>query len=431
MKKYYILLLTILALASCKNDVDEIWGKLPTEREKEKRDKLSQTLISSENGWKVSYYTDPRFFGAYNFIMKFDGKKVHMQGDELFPGGVHSSLYSVTPIQGPTLVFDTYTIISQLADPMMYVAGSGLNGDNEFVWHSTAPTNDTIVFKGKKSGSRIEFIKFDGNWNEYFNNIKTITQQYTTGTMDRFFKEVVMEDGTSLLLCGYDATKRTINPIIPIRPDSIVQVVNGVNVTETGITFHDPIDFNGKKIQNIGFDAASGNFKVTDPGINAFIRPISEPEFVFTNANKEVLNNGEMYQFVTLDSQLSEIATRIANKIDNFYGLYLHPLGAASGHYITFFYISPQDELELGAYVKINTTKDSRRSDRLLIKPPLSITVGGDFASAVRSECLEFTRAIVGEGRQGRNYIVIPQEDDNYLLGCSDANTSFSLSLVR
>lgn len=434
--KYYILLLSILALTACKNDVDQIWDDLPSVRAEKARKELSNVLTSSENGWIVAYYTDPTNFGAYNFLMKFDGENVDMQGDELFPKGVHSSLYSVSNIQGPTLVFSTYNIISQLADPLMFVPGSGLNGDNEFVWQSTEKDKNTITFKGKKSGSVIKFIRYNGNWNQHFQDIQKMTDLYTTGSMDRYFKELVMEDGSQILLCGYDAVKRTINPVIqlprviptPETSDSIVQVINGVNITTTGINFHDPFKVSNQYVQNLVFDESTGYFKVADEGVNAFVRPVDEPtNIVFNNSNTKVLNNKETYQFMALDSRLSQIESRIGAKISNYYGVYLHPLDALTGHYISFLYVK-NNALSLGAYVKINTTKNQQRSDKVLLKSALSITVGGEFASLVKDDCIEFIKTIVGDDRKGRNYIVIPQEDGNYTLGCSEANVSFTIA---
>jgi len=438
---YYILLFSVIIFTGCKNDVDDIFGELPTERVTKEIAELQETLKSSTGGWQVTYFTDPDYYGAYNFLMRFDGKNVIMQGDELFTEGEHTSLYSVTPIQGPTLNFDTYTIISQLADPMLYEYGSGLRGDNEFVWHATSANKDTIYFRAKKSRSEVKFVKFNRDWNEYFNNIQLMTNNFSKGEMDRFFKQLTMEDtGTQILLNGYDATKRTMNPLFPYKDqhgqDSIVQIVNGVGVTENGISFYYPMEVDGKNVQNLAYNEALTRFDVSDPGVNGYVTSVREPDFLFVDANLKVLNTGVDYRVSSSCAEINTLIKDMNEKLRNgaditmYRGsIYFYAPQVGSGHSIHILYVF-EGYLYSAASVRIPYSKSTQRSDKITIRRPsgTAIPVEGDYADLVREEMEQLVRLISNDNsRTGADYIVIPQEDGSYMLGGCDANIFFSL----
>ncbi|MCF0194445.1 MAG: DUF4302 domain-containing protein [Bacteroidaceae bacterium] len=165
MKKIFPILLALLALGACKNEVDNIFGDSAAERLNKTQAKYEQMLVASQYGWAFEYYpTSSGDDGALLYALYFDKDgSVTVAGDPWTSGKVKSikSCWDIITDNGPTLSFSTYNeLIHQFSDPMD--DGSGYEGDYEFsfVYSNTENPDSVIMLKGKKRGlySRLKMI---------------------------------------------------------------------------------------------------------------------------------------------------------------------------------------------------------------------------------------------------------------------------------
>ena len=177
MKKIFPILLVLLALSACKNEVDNIFGDSAAERLNKTQAKYEKMLVASKYGWAFEYYpTASADDGALLYALYFDKDgSVTVAGDPKKTGNVKSitSCWDIITDNGPTLSFSTYNdLIHQFADPMD--DGSGSEGDYEFsfVYSTTEDPDSVIMLKGKKRGlySRLKMIDEDLSPEEYLND---------------------------------------------------------------------------------------------------------------------------------------------------------------------------------------------------------------------------------------------------------------------
>ena len=159
-----ILMLSLLLVAigcDSEDDSSSVFGENPTARQNEQQSELKNALVSSEFGWKMTYFTDdPRYtntdqqLGGWTFIMRFDEDgQVSMISDysseTLTP---KQSMYDITIGSTTKLVFSTRNWISFLADsgnyPTSALEGYGYKGDNEFLYYGKE--GEDLVFRSNR-----------------------------------------------------------------------------------------------------------------------------------------------------------------------------------------------------------------------------------------------------------------------------------------
>ncbi|MFD2967021.1 DUF4302 domain-containing protein [Sphingobacterium bambusae] len=162
MKFRYILLallLPVFVFNSCKRETDRIFEENATVRVNEAIRETYEVLQSNKGGWMMKFYpSDNQEFGGYTIFTKFlSNAQVSIASDPI--AGVQTSSYSVVQESGPVLTFDGYNkSIHWFSEPGMDNGGigaddTGMKGDFEFI--VLKATADSVVLKGKKSGSRI------------------------------------------------------------------------------------------------------------------------------------------------------------------------------------------------------------------------------------------------------------------------------------
>ena len=112
MKKIYLILLAVLGMTvtSCLMEEKELFDKTPAERMDSFLDEYHQLLASAENGWLLQYYPEEeQSYGGYAYVVKFTNSDatVWFQLDDDISTPV-TSLYKMTPDDGPVLAFDMY-----------------------------------------------------------------------------------------------------------------------------------------------------------------------------------------------------------------------------------------------------------------------------------------------------------------------------------
>lgn len=163
MKKiFYIALLSILSLGCSKEKTDLVFGEAPEERISEELAKWKTALVSAPNGWIAGMGTSAS--GGFGYYMKFtEDDKVLMYSDLVkeFAVSPETSTYRLKWGMKGTLIFDTYTYLSVLQDPVPDVAGgapgAGFQSDVEFEFIRLS--GDSAIFSGKKYQNPLVLIK--------------------------------------------------------------------------------------------------------------------------------------------------------------------------------------------------------------------------------------------------------------------------------
>ncbi|HOZ78281.1 MAG TPA: DUF4302 domain-containing protein, partial [Ferruginibacter sp.] len=120
MKKYFLGLcgLVLLAVSSCRKvDDSSVFGQSPDQRINETLAKYQAQLSGAQYGWKGIVATNEG--GNFTFYFSFnDSNRVKMLSsfDSVSATVLKESSFRLKALQQPSLLFDTYSYIHQLAD---------------------------------------------------------------------------------------------------------------------------------------------------------------------------------------------------------------------------------------------------------------------------------------------------------------------------
>lgn len=242
MKNIFLVVLCsalVIGTTSCKKEQDDIFDKSSADRLQETARDYTNLLRSSANGWAMEYFPNEVSAGEI-FLMKFEKDSVlvtcqskNVNGNEYTED---ISAWEVITDNGPVLSFDTNNkIIHTFSDPGQN--GTGFGGDYEFMLLRTIDNGNTLVLKGKKTGTYIEMTKLeDGEFGKsYFNRLTE---------MDRaLFYNV--PNGFDLLVGGKRYTcingSTHVFGIVPENGDYISDIVNEPFIlTAKGLKLYKP-----------------------------------------------------------------------------------------------------------------------------------------------------------------------------------------------
>lgn len=278
MRKIYNILfalLSVVALAACSNDVDEVFDKPSAQRANEAVAEYKTVLCSAENGWLMKYYPKENTqYGGYNVLLKFDESGNVTAMSDVYGSDVEAtSHYTLGQSAGIVLSFDEYNkVFHFFSDPVNPAGvgknGKGMEGDLEFRVLTATP--DSVVMLGKKRGAKIVMTPMakDTSWGE------TIDQFGDLADEMNFPKYSCEVNGASYLAT---TSYRTIT-FTRLDADEDL-VTEPYIVTDKGIEFYEPISLNGVSISgfnyvggdNFEFDSADGSIKMF-----GIVPPISE-----------------------------------------------------------------------------------------------------------------------------------------------------------
>lgn len=156
--KAFIAFGAIAMFASCSSDnFESKFDENPTERFENRKKDLTNDLLSSEFGWKATYFTNDQKYGGYTHLMKFkDATNVEMISDfdlDSYNGlKAIESEYKIGWSTTVSLMFNTPNHIHMLANNQIAPGkkGKGFEGDFEF------------LFKAK-NGLDLDFITVRSN----------------------------------------------------------------------------------------------------------------------------------------------------------------------------------------------------------------------------------------------------------------------------
>ncbi|NGM64602.1 DUF4302 domain-containing protein [Sphingobacterium sp. SGR-19] len=163
----FTFLLPVLLITSCKREQDRIFEENASVRMTEAIANAYEVLQGNEAGWVMTYYpSDNQEFGGYTIFTKFiSNAQVTMVSDAIESS--ETSTYSVIHDTGPVLSFNGYNkAIHWFSEPGMDngrigADDTGMKGDFEFI--VLKATADSVVLKGKKSGTEVVMLPLSGD----------------------------------------------------------------------------------------------------------------------------------------------------------------------------------------------------------------------------------------------------------------------------
>lgn len=234
----------VLGLSSCSlHDDTELFGEPAAERLEKAVAADKALLESASNGWELHLWTGKEYSaGGYTYFMKFANDKVTVSSDIAPANMKTTSSYDVISDQGPVLTVNTYNeVFHYLAEPSMD-DDDGEQQDYEFVIMRT--TNDSIYLRGKKWGNHMVMTRVaeSTSWEDEINKI----QQMDEGLM-RTFSLVEGNDTLGGVSLGDDR-------ILTYTDKSGYKKIP-YYVSTKGITLLQPLEVNGKALQELNYDA--------------------------------------------------------------------------------------------------------------------------------------------------------------------------------
>ncbi|MEI2271001.1 DUF4302 domain-containing protein [Sphingobacterium sp. ML3W] len=272
---FFLLLLPAFWISSCKRDDDRIFETNATVRMTEAVQQAYTVLQANKAGWMMKFYpSSNQEFGGYTIFTKFISKEEVSVASDPF-SGFKTSTYSVNPESGPVLSFDGYNKnIHWFSEPGKDNGGigaddSGMRGDFEFI--VLKATADSVVLKGKKSGSHLVMLPLKGT------EFESMSKAYQEAASK--FKEFEIYQletaGNKIVELGYDPTMRVFsNPSDPSAKDMSFRVVPG------GLEFYEPYTIAGKAVDRVDFVAPTSTYPYgyyTDKDKTLKIIPVPTP----------------------------------------------------------------------------------------------------------------------------------------------------------
>ena len=304
MKKILFVFFLATFVSCQKNEPEDLFGKTPAERFEQNKNELLTALTSSEQGWKLSYFTNSETFGGYTLLMKFDRNgRVEMTSDIGEEFGSTQSQYTIQEAQGTLLVFSTYNHIHKLADPQnpSDLNGKGLEGEFQFIYYGKE--GNKLKFRTQRKDTE-QFVYFEPATAQEWSTIQNLwgsIEALESEPIRHYFKVTAngnVENYSLSLSHRYLTLTSTSNSGKVLK--------TGVLPTTEGLKFNPPLEIEGKTFTELPWDnnASPARYIATVESVTAEIRFTRNPTPDQLSNDYAELNN--ISQLVLLNSYVKE-----------------------------------------------------------------------------------------------------------------------------
>lgn len=242
-----LLLLGFIFMSSCSFDENELFEESASERLSNAIETSKLLLESASNGWTMHYYTGEQYTGGgYTLLMKFSEGKVTVASDYTDINATSTSSYDIIGDQGSVLTFNTYNSILHQRSEVSITNVEGEQGDYEFNIMRIAPTQDTIVLKGKKWNNYMTLIRNDNSiiWDAYLSQIEKMKND-----MWYSYNIIAGSDTLGTMTLDPDTRRVTISEKDMVKSEPYY-------VTPKGISFPYGIQLGGDVVDKLDFQAS-------------------------------------------------------------------------------------------------------------------------------------------------------------------------------
>ncbi|WP_066318161.1 DUF4302 domain-containing protein [Aquimarina aggregata] len=283
--KLYIVLFITLGFIACSsdNEVAPLFDGDIDSRVNERLQSYTNTLVSSEFGWKADYRPQDDS-GVYNFYLKFNADNtVEIVSD--FNNGTDDlpTTYRIGKSQFPELVFENFSTFHRLFE----LEGFRLGAEFEFLFEEV--TSDMVTFKSKTDAgdnkSTLTLVKATAADKEAVENLQGLDTRIEDGHMTTLpFRGItVANTAAEIVFSGslaYDDLERVATVISEGDDSSEVVTEIPIEVTEGGLNFVEPVTLAGTAFQEFTYDVTNNNFTSVVDGNTAVIAHASLPLYI-------------------------------------------------------------------------------------------------------------------------------------------------------
>ena len=276
MKKIYLVLLAVLGMTvtSCLMEEKELFDKTPAERMEAFLDEYHELLASAEGGWLLQYYPEEnQSYGGYAYVVKFTSSDatVWFQLDDDIATPV-TSLYKMTPDDGPVLAFDMYNEnLHYFATPDVnnYEA---LHGDYEFRIVGKSDDGSEIYLKGRRTGCDYNLVKFSGDPVQYLTKCNEVEAAMTAPAYSMAMGEVTADCSIKGNVFEWAYTVGEGDAVTP------VEGAVAFCYTPEGVDFYAPVEIEGVTYTGLVYNAENGTLATEDGKIviSQIIPPLNQ-----------------------------------------------------------------------------------------------------------------------------------------------------------
>lgn len=338
MKKSNIIILisSLLVFTSCLFEQKDIFDKTPAERMEAYLNEYQELLESSVDGWILEYYPDNfQSYGGYVYFLTFNEGEVsaqfQMAADVSKP---ITSLYKMTPDDGPVLSFDTYNAyLHYFANPSSSEY-QGKGGDTEFKIMGKSDDESEIYLVGRKSGNPCKLVRND-EWDatEYLTACNAIKNELNYKTISALEFQVgdakgEAEKGGDMEFNNYLYFGYPEDGVMDSEDEVLIEGEFPFCTTPDGIRLFKPVEIDGAEYDYFYYDAENNKFMTEDEyvSINVIYTPISQ-QFsnsewyitknnlstaaagIFAQSEASLANNGDAIEYLALGMTLNNGTT--------------------------------------------------------------------------------------------------------------------------
>jgi len=323
MKKIYLILLAVLGMTvtSCLMEEKELFDKTPAERMDAFLTEYQTVLASAEGGWLLQYYPEEnQSYGGYAYVIKFtkSDATVWFQLDDDISTPV-TSLYKMTPDDGPVLSFDVYNEnLHYFATPSVsdYEA---MHGDYEFRIVGKSEDGSQVYLKGRRNGNNYILVKFSGDPVEYLTKCNEVEAAMTAPAYKMVMNgaEYECEIGGNIFEWAYTVGEG----------ETAVPVEGSVAFcyTPQGVDFYTPVEIEGVTYAGFVYNAENGTLATEDGKIviHQIIPPLNQ---LFVRGNWFIKYSALSSMAKTYFNQVKNALTAIGEELQYaFFGSMLYP----------------------------------------------------------------------------------------------------------
>lgn len=263
-----------MTMTSCLMEEKELFDQTPAERMEAYLEGYRTLLAESEGGWLLQYYPEEnQSYGGYAYILQFSKDSVTAYFQLATDTEVSvSSLYKMTPDDGPVITFDTYNdYIHFFATPSVsdYEA---MHGDYEFRIVGKNSDASEIYMKGKRTNNNYTLVKFTGNPAEYLNKINEVEVAMAAPAY-----RMVMDEDTTVCSISGNVFEYEYN-VYTTEDTTVVAGSMAFCYTPEGVDFYAPVEINGTEYTKLIFNAENGTLATEDGKVTVIqiIPPLNE-----------------------------------------------------------------------------------------------------------------------------------------------------------
>lgn len=288
MKKSNIIILisALLVFTSCLFEQKDIFDKTPSERMEAYLSEYQELLESSVDGWILEYYPNSDLtYGGYVYFLTFNEGEVTAQFQLATDVSKEiTSLYKMTPDDGPILSFDTYNAYLHYFATPSSSEYQAKRGDTEFKIMGKSEDESEIYLVGRKSGNSCKLVRNDEyDATEYLTACNVIKNElnYKSITALKFQVGDVLGDakkGGEMELNNYLYFGYPEDGAMDSEEETLIEGEFPFCNTPDGIRLYKPVEIDGAEYDYFYYDAQNNKFVTEDEyiSINMIYTPISQ-----------------------------------------------------------------------------------------------------------------------------------------------------------